>query len=333
MYEARFRAREMARALGFDVYDQAAIETAVSELATNILRHAGRGFVVVSPFPPTGKPLGLAVLARNAVASPAQPVPGVFRPAFRPSGAEGLGVGLEGCRRLMDELSVDWVEGCFQVTARKWLAAFRPPGGRAGSLPHPQGAAAGRFEVEAAVQSWQPGSCGDAHLVREMDGDLVVLVVDVLGHGEEASRLADDVHETAGRALDSVQGMAPDRLLRLLGERLRHTRGACALAVRVAGSGRLVEWSGLGSVRARLWQAGSPRELALTTVPGVLGYHDARIRLCEAQVTPPACLAVVSDGLDEACLFEEPKSGAQQLLRRFASGRDDATAVVVRWQP
>ena len=321
VYEARFQARQMARAMGFDPYDEAAIETAVSELATNIVRHAGRGVVVISSKPPGRQPKALEVMARNASADP--DVPAQKHPMPR----EGLGIGLEGCSRLMDQVKVEYVDGCLQVTALKWLPAFRPPPSW-GSFGVVDSSA--RFHVQAAARPWQPGVCADSYIVKEQQGQLLVLVADVLGHGDEAARVAERLREVALQVLGRALPVRPGGLWQELRDALRYTRGACVTVVTVAADGRRVEWIGAGSVRARVWHAGAPGGLALLVPPGIVGYNEAHAVLRAAEVLPPACLAVITDGVDEAALFQEP-GDAESLLRRFASPRDDATAVVVRW--
>lgn len=52
-------------------------------------------------------------------------------------------------------------------------------------------------------------------------------------------------------------------------------------------------------------------------------------RVDAADVTPPACLTLVTDGVDEAALDRRP-ADAETLLRQFASLHDDATAVVIQ---
>ena len=70
--------------------------------------------------------------------------------------------------------------------------------------------------------------------------------------------------------------------------------------------------------------------MPLLVPPGIVGYNLRRVEVSAADVTPPACLMLVTDGVDEAAVDRRP-ADAEALLRQFASPHDDATAVVVRW--
>ena len=120
---ARQRARDVARALGFGLVDQSRIATAVSELARNVVRYAtdGRGEAVIRPLPagPAGAgPAGVEVVVRDA--GPGIPdVEQALRAGF--TSGRGMGLGLPGTRRLMDEMAIDSAAGRgTTVTVRKW---------------------------------------------------------------------------------------------------------------------------------------------------------------------------------------------------------------------
>ena len=114
---ARAEGRAMAERLGFPRPDPTLIATAISEIARNIVVHAGRGEVVLRPFEETDR-YGLIVIATDRG-------PGIrdVEAALRDdiSGRGGLGLGLPGARRLMDEfeLTSDAENGTV-VTMRKW---------------------------------------------------------------------------------------------------------------------------------------------------------------------------------------------------------------------
>lgn len=320
VYEARFQARQLARTMGFDAYDSAAIETAVAELSTNIYRHAGRGTVQIRAWCQSGRCRALDMVAINARAA-AQP-----RVQQDPR-REGLGIGLAGVRRLMDEFRVEFVEGRLQVSARKWLPAFRPPPA-VESMRLVQ--TSSRYRVDVAIRPWRPGACADSYLVKEQEGRLAVLVADVLGHSEEAAEVAGLLRGAAMQLMEPIRNVRPDGLLRDLHGALRGTRGACVTVAMVEPEGRRIEWAGVGNVRARLWHRSGSESTSLLPVPGIVGYSLRQVRASAAPVMPPACLALVTDGVDEAALDRRP-ADAEALLRRFASSRDDATVVVVKW--
>jgi serine/threonine-protein kinase RsbT len=126
---ARQRGREVAARAGFTGTDLTVIATAISELARNVVKFAPRGEIVVRVVQ-DGARRGVEVLARDAG-------PGIIdvaeamRDGF--STGRGLGMGLGGVRRLMDEFDiVSEVGRGTTVTAAKWS---RHPNGEPGRPP------------------------------------------------------------------------------------------------------------------------------------------------------------------------------------------------------
>ncbi|WP_091154907.1 sigma-70 family RNA polymerase sigma factor [Geodermatophilus africanus] len=113
---ARQAAREIATRLGFSATDVTLIATAVSEIARNIVRFADSGEVVVTELhePRTG----ISFVARDA--GPGIPdVDQALQDGY--STYRGLGLGLPGARRLMDEFAVVSETGRgTTVTMTKW---------------------------------------------------------------------------------------------------------------------------------------------------------------------------------------------------------------------
>jgi serine/threonine-protein kinase RsbT len=114
---ARAEARALADRLGFTRTDATLIATAISEIARNIVVHVGRGEVVLQPFE-EGTRYGLTVIATDRGPG-IRDVDAALRDEI--SGRGGLGLGLPGARRLMDEFEVtsDAEHGTV-VTMRKW---------------------------------------------------------------------------------------------------------------------------------------------------------------------------------------------------------------------
>jgi serine/threonine-protein kinase RsbT len=96
---ARAEGRAMAERLGFPRPDPTLIATAISEVARNIVVHVGRGEIVLKPFEDAGR-YGLVVIARDDGPG-IRDVEAAVRDDYSARG--GLGLGLPGARRLMDE--------------------------------------------------------------------------------------------------------------------------------------------------------------------------------------------------------------------------------------
>src|SRR5215212_12233414 len=103
---ARQRAREMAKALGFGPLDQSRIATAVSELTRNVVRYAteGRGEVLIRPRPRTDRGAGIEIVVADEGPGIAD-IEQALRDGF--TSGHGMGMGLPGTRRLMDEMEID----------------------------------------------------------------------------------------------------------------------------------------------------------------------------------------------------------------------------------
>jgi len=114
---ARQQGREMAAGAGFSSGDQTVIAAAISEIARNILMYAKRGEIALNVIT-NGDRHGVVVIARDQ--GPGIPDVGrALQDGYSTSG--GLGLGLPGARRLMDEFDVSSVVGKgTTVTMKKW---------------------------------------------------------------------------------------------------------------------------------------------------------------------------------------------------------------------
>jgi serine/threonine-protein kinase RsbT len=115
---ARHTGRELAAILGFSNTDQTLLATAISEVARNIVSYAGRGAIVLSCIEEQGR-RGILITARDEG-------PGIDNPELAArdgySTKKGLGVGLPGAKRLVDEFDLASAPGVgTTVTLKKWL--------------------------------------------------------------------------------------------------------------------------------------------------------------------------------------------------------------------
>jgi len=100
--QARQRAREVAAALGLDKQDQIRIATATSEIARNAFRYAGNGEVLFSIELEPPQRLHVTVFdAGKGIPNLDEILGGRYK------SETGLGMGIIGTRRLMDEFSID----------------------------------------------------------------------------------------------------------------------------------------------------------------------------------------------------------------------------------
>jgi len=115
---ARQRGRELAAECGFEIGDQTVIAAAISEIARNILMYAKRGEIRFRGLA-DGDRQGMVVVAEDQGPG-IRDVSLALKDGFSTSG--GLGLGLPGARRLMDEFEVSSEVGRgTTITMKKWI--------------------------------------------------------------------------------------------------------------------------------------------------------------------------------------------------------------------
>jgi serine/threonine-protein kinase RsbT len=114
---ARAEGRAMAERLGFPRPAPTLIATAISEIARNIVVHVGQGEIILKPFEDANR-FGLVVIAIDEGPG-IRDVEAALRDDY--SGRGGLGLGMPGARRLMDDFEVESdADTGTTVTMRKW---------------------------------------------------------------------------------------------------------------------------------------------------------------------------------------------------------------------
>ncbi|MBU2547035.1 MAG: anti-sigma regulatory factor, partial [Proteobacteria bacterium] len=184
---ARGQAETLALALGFD--DQAAAEIAlsVSELASNLVKYAPGGELVISGLSESGR-RGLQVETLDQGPG-IKDVETACADGF--SSAGSLGYGLGTVNRLMDELEISSnfrAPAGTRVVCRRWLRKEAPDG------------PASPFEVGAAARPHPKMTVnGDAFVIKSGEGSTLVAVIDGLGHGQFAHRASQKAAEYVER--------------------------------------------------------------------------------------------------------------------------------------
>ena len=114
---ARQKGRELAVELGFVSTDSTLLATAISELARNIIRYAKHGEILIASVQ-SGERVAITVVARDKGPGIAN-ISLAMQDGFSTSG--GLGLGLPGVKRLMDEFHlVSDANNGTTVTIKKW---------------------------------------------------------------------------------------------------------------------------------------------------------------------------------------------------------------------
>ena len=122
---ARSAGREIARGIGFGIVDCTLVATAISELTRNIILYAGQGAITINILRTrdtphdADSPRGLEIIATDTGPG-IEDINLVMRDGY--STSEGMGLGLPGTRRLMDEFELHSEPGKgTTIRTTKWL--------------------------------------------------------------------------------------------------------------------------------------------------------------------------------------------------------------------
>jgi signal transduction histidine kinase/DNA-binding response OmpR family regulator len=158
---ARQRARQIAGVLGFDGQDQARIATAVSEIARNALRYAGRGDAEFA-LEGDSAPQVLIIRVRDrgpGIADLQRILDGRY------TSSTGMGLGIVGARRLMDQCDIVSAPGQgTEVVMKKILPARSAVFGR-----NALGRLAGTLAARSPATPFEEIQQQNRELIRAMD--------------------------------------------------------------------------------------------------------------------------------------------------------------------
>lgn len=319
--DARRRAAGLARIAGLDEVRAGRLGIIVTELANNLIRHAGGGELVLQ-WRETPPMRTLDVLAIDKGPGMTD-VAGCLRDGFSTAGTPGTGLGA--VRRLSEAFDIHSQPGRGTVVlARLFL---RPAAG----APQAAGPAPVRWGVIAYPA---PGEtvCGDGWAVTTTAAAVSFLVTDGLGHGPEAARASASVC----RSFRADPQAPPERLLAQADRQAAGTRGAAAAIAQVdLGSDRLM-FAGVGNIGATL--VGPGGQQGMVSMNGIVGGQARGIRPFQHAWSGNSLLVMHSDGLTSRWSFDQhpgllrsdPAVIAAVLARDHARGRDDVTVLVAR---
>ena len=315
---ARVGFRALAGSIGFDPAACEEIALAMTELATNLIKHAQGGKLTLTPLADGGR-IGLEIESRDSGPGIAD-VEQALADRFSTAGTRGTGLGA--VNRLMDELDITSEHGRgTRIACRKWVRQ------------HPDSIRPCPLAFGVATRPRQTGQDnGDAFVVKHWAESVLVGVIDGLGHGQFAHRAA----QAARQYVESHFDLPLDQIFRGVGRACRATRGVVmALARFDWGQGRLV-FASVGNIEVRVFPSSALFPFSIRR--GVIGLNAPTAMVTEHPWPPDHVLVLHSDGLrthwswkDFPGVAEQPAQAlAQEFLRLLAKEEDDATVIVVR---
>jgi anti-sigma regulatory factor (Ser/Thr protein kinase) len=289
----------------------------VTELATNLVRHARQGTLLYQELTlQTGPAIEIIAIDSG---------PGItdvhqaMSDGFSTAGTAGNGLGA--VKRLSDEFDIfSQPRGGTVIVSRVFNAAAEP--GPRSVLSW------GAISIAAPNET----ACGDSWCLSTGDGQLSLMVADGLGHGPDASVAA----EAAVSVFIEAPRILPDLFLQKAHRSLSGTRGAAVAMACVMLTDGLLKFSGVGNISGTL-SAGTTRK-GLCSHNGTVGVQLRKVQRFDYEFRSRDLLILHTDGLQTRWSLDDypdlaerhPAIIAAVLYRDFERGRDDLTVVVVR---
>lgn len=311
---ARRAAMALGRTLGFSEERVAEVGIAVTEAATNHLKHARTGVIALRRLRYEGDG-GVEFVAADAGPGMRQ----VAESAVDGRSTTGtLGIGLGAIRRLATRSDIHSLPGQGTVL----VATFWD-----GPAPEDRGDFAGLTRPMTGEDV-----CGDAYAGRRHGETTVLLLVDGLGHGPLAAGAAHAAVALFG-TLDETD---PAAVIQRLHAGISHTRGVAAAVATIERSAGRLRYAGVGNISGTLVHPEGRN--GLISHPGIVGHQTRTVREVALPLPPESLVVMHSDGVTDrwnladypGLRHHDPLVVGATLLRDAAIRRDDASVLVAR---
>jgi len=315
--EARRRAALFAERLSLGERASSALAIVVTEIVTNVVKHAGTGKIVLDPILSKGSH-GVRVLALDKGPG-IKDLGAALRDGHSTAGTAGNGLGA--IKRQSDVFDIHSAPGRgTAIMAEVWSQ---------------KAAREKRCEVEVGVLSIAVKGedvCGDGWGAKEMPDSIALMVVDGLGHGALAAEAARD----AERIFGDAPSPSPTPILQASHLSLKKTRGAAMAVASVNFDSRLLSFAGVGNISAFLVAPQGSRGMASHN--GTVGHEVRKIQEFSFPWSAESVLVMHSDGLNTrwdlaqypGIWSKHPALIAGLLYRDFSRQRDDVTVLVAK---
>jgi anti-sigma regulatory factor (Ser/Thr protein kinase) len=313
---ARRAAADLAASAGFDDITAGELAIVVTEAATNILKHAGSGQLLLRPLL-SGAVRGVEMIALDQG-------PGFSNLAASmqdgTTTAGSYGVGLGAMRRLARSFDIYSAAG---KGAAIW-AQFWP---RAAETP----VCAIHYGVVCLPMAGEQVS-GDSWALAINASEATVLVADGLGHGEHAAAAS----ELAAAIAMQAPALPAATLMQDAHSALRATRGAAVAVARIDMHAEKLSFAGIGNIATYISDRDGRRQLVSHN--GIVGSNMRKVQEFGASWRSDTMLLLHSDGLASrwdlqdypGLEFHHPALVAAVLYRDCCRHRDDVSVLVLR---
>jgi anti-sigma regulatory factor (Ser/Thr protein kinase) len=316
--EARRETTIIAKQQGFDEVDSGRVALVATELATNLVKHARGGEILVGIDEEIGRG-AIQIVALDKGRGMAN-VQACLADGYSSAGTAGNGLGAVIRLSAVVDI-VSWPGVGTAVLAE--VEPGKTRGERARS-PSTFGA--------VSVAKLGEDVCGDAWAIDHSGASTTLLVVDGLGHGPGAAEAAVE----AVRLFRRFHGHQVATLLDYIHGGLRSTRGAAISIARYDPHSGQIAFGGIGNVAGVLSSRNELRRMV--AMPGTAGYNVRKIQSFQYPFNS-GLVILCSDGLSTSWTLDRypnleaahPTLIAAVLYRDFGRRRDDTTVLVGKW--
>lgn len=312
---ARRAGQVLARELNFDEARTGQLALVITEAATNIVKHAGFGQILLRALEEGGL-AGIEVIALDKG-------PGIenldwhIKDGNSTAGTYGIGLGT--LNRLSQAFDIYTAPGKGTVL---WMIIWN-------------------VDQKPAPGAWQVGAVcvpikgeevsGDSWAMAAHEQRVTLIVADGLGHGPDAAIAAN-----AAVTLHDIAAQSPTIILQRAHVALQGTRGAAVGVSHINKDSSTLSFAGIGNIAVCIVREQGNRHLISHN--GIVGSNMRKVQEFSESWGSDSLLVAHSDGISTRwdlssypqLLDCHPAIIAAVIYRDFARGRDDSTVVVLR---
>lgn len=318
--ESRRAAALVSNRAGLDETQAGKVAIIVTELATNLVRYAKDGTILLRGQSAEGE--GPTVEIWSIDSGPGFDVGRALKDGFSTGGTAGNGLGA--IQRLASTFDL------YSIQPAGTVIAARVTNSLGSSNDAPESFQCSCISRPAPRET----ACGDAWRLAKRPDSFAFMIADGLGHGPDAAAAAD----LAASAFDKDPFADVNAVIESLHRATSGTRGAVVAIANLDRCRRLLRYSGVGNISGTLFSPGTRQ--GLSSHNGIVGSRLPRLKAFEYELPSSGILIMHSDGLQTRWTLEAYPGLAQRhpaviagvLFRDFYRDRDDVTILIGAWR-
>lgn len=326
---AQARISKLPMLRGLPATERSIVLTIISELGSNILKYAGRGTLRMT-CSTHADAVDIEIQAEDR--GPGIPDIALAMNDHYSTGGT-LGLGLPGVQRMAHEfwLKSDVGVGTTVFARRRIRGQLAMP--EAGYRPPLATGSRAAWDANARIRSHPRYDCsGDAALVIECEGGILLAIIDATGHGPLAESVADKVvalvRREAGRDLVG--------LMTTLHAALQGSQGAAVGLIFVDLRINVFRYLAVGNTRAvriggRPWRGVSREGVLGDRLPSLIEQTESMDSGDVLMLSTDGLPEVKSERMARSLSFSDATVITQRVLGELVKPHDDASCVVFKW--